>query len=288
MTTTDTSLDAAATPPESVPEPADVRDPALDAARRSSSPPVSGLVASFRNWLTDLLMPPVCLACQEAIASRDALCPDCWRGVDFIGPPLCDRLGIRLPYSTGGIMISAAAAARPPPYARARAVAHYEGAMRKLVHGLKFRDRHEVRSLFGTWLCRAGRDLIEDADVIVPVPLSRSRLLQRRFNQSAILAQEVARITGLPVHTTALHRTRRTQRQVGLSREQRRDNVRGAFEVPRRQLGKIQGRRVLLIDDVITTGATAEACTTTLLKAGATDVDVLAVAIVADPLRITT
>lgn len=281
MATTDTNEDAE-TPP-----PATGLQPAVQGAI-GQRPAASNLFAGFRIWLTDLLMPPVCLACQESIASRDALCPECWGGVDFIGPPLCDRLGIRLPFSTGGTMISAAASARPPPYARARAVAHYEGAMRKLVHGFKFRDRHEVRRLFGIWLCRAGRELIEDADVIVPVPLSRSRLLQRRFNQSAILAIEVARITGLPVRTGAIRRTRRTQRQIGLTREQRRDNVRGAFEVPRHERGNIEGRRVLLIDDVITTGATAEACTATLLKAGAATVDVLAVAIVSDPLRVTT
>ncbi len=248
----------------------------------------NGSFAMVRRWLTDLIMPPVCLACQEAIASRDSLCPECWSNVDFIGPPLCDRLGIRLPYATGGVMISAAAAGRPPPYARARAVAHYEGAMRTLVHSFKFRDRHEVRRLFGTWLTRAGSELIDSAEVIVPVPLSRTRLLQRRFNQAAILANEVSRITSLPVRTGALCRTRRTRQQVGLTRDQRRDNVRGAFLVPARELEGIKDRRVLLIDDVITTGATAEACTKTLFKAGAVTVDVLAIAIVADPLRVTT
>ncbi|MBU2583514.1 MAG: ComF family protein [Alphaproteobacteria bacterium] len=247
-----------------------------------------GPVTRLRHWLTDLLMPPVCLGCQEAIASRDSLCPQCWSGIDFVGAPLCDRLGIRLPYATGDVMISAAAAARPPPYARARAVAHYDGAMRDLVHGFKFRDRHEIRRLFGTWLCRAGSQLIADADIIIPVPLNRFRLLQRRYNQSAILAREVSRISGVPVLTGALRRGRRTKAQVGLTREQRRDNVRGAFDVPPRQRPRIEGRRVLLVDDVITTGATAEACTTTLLKAGAANVDVLAVAIVSDPLSVTT
>lgn len=248
----------------------------------------TGPVQRFQRWLTDLLLPPVCLGCQDAVASRDALCPHCWSAIDFIGSPLCDRLGLRLPFATGDIMISAAAAAHPPPYARARAVAHYDGAMRHPIHGFKFRDRHEFRRLFGIWLCRAGAQLIAEADLIVPVPLYRFRLLQRRFNQSAILAIEVGRLTGLPVLTGALHRKKRTASQVGLTRDQRRENVRGAFEVAPRQQKHIAGRRVLLIDDVITTGATAEACTTTLLKAGATKIDVLALAIVADPLRVTT
>lgn len=263
--------------------------PALGPAATGTTPATSaGRVSKVGRWLIDLLMPPVCLACQEAIASRDSLCPACWSDVDFIGPPLCDRLGIRLPYATGDVMISAAAAARPPPYARARAVAHYEGSMRNLVHGFKFRDRHEIRRLFGTWLSHAGGELIESGEIIVPVPLARIRLLQRRFNQAAILANELSRITGLPVRTDALRRIRRTRRQLGLTRDQRRDNVRGAFEVPKSEIAFVAGRRVLLIDDVITTGATAEACTNTLLKAGAASVDVLAVAIVADPLRVTT
>lgn len=233
-------------------------------------------------------MPPVCLGCQEAVASRDSLCPQCWTDIEFISPPFCDRLGLRLPYATGEVMISAAAAARPPPYARARAVAHYDGAMRDLIHGFKFRDRQEVRRLFGTWLCRAGDQLIADADLIVPVPLYRLRLLQRRYNQSAILAKEVGRLTGLPVLTRAIRRTKRTAAQVGLTRAQRHANVRGAFEVAAGARKHIEGRRVLLIDDVITTGATAEACTITLLNAGAAEIDVLALAIVADPLRVTT
>lgn len=251
-------------------------------------PAVTRSFAQLSRWLTDLLLPTVCVSCREPIATRDALCPACWSAIDFLGPPLCDRLGIRLPFATGGVMISAAAAARPPPYARARAIAHYDGVMRSLVHGFKFGDRHEVRRLLGAWLYRTGGELLADAGVIVPVPLSRMRLLQRRFNQSALLAQEVARSSGLPVRTGGLRRIRATERQVGLTREQRRNNVRGAFEVPRRERPHIAGRRVLLIDDVITTGATAEACTRALLKAGASDVDVLAAALVSDPLRVTT
>jgi ComF family protein len=245
-------------------------------------------LAATRQWLARLFLPTVCVSCAEPIATRDSLCAACWNKIDFIVPPLCDRLGIRLPFSTGDIMISAAAAAQPPLYARARAVAHYEGLMRKLIHDFKFRDRHEIRRLFGTWLCRAGAELIADADVIVPVPLSRLRLLRRRFNQAALLAQEVGRATRLPVRTTGLRRVRRTQRQVGLTREQRQQNVRGAFAVTPREVSRIAGRRVLLVDDIVTTGATVEACTSALLKAGATNVDVLVVAIVSDPLRVTT
>ena len=259
--------------------------PATNVSGRTSHPTLLGLLAT---GLIDLMMPPVCLSCREPLGSRDALFAQCWAEVDFISTPRCDRLGIALPYAAGDIMVSAAAAARPPRYARARAVGHYRGTLQRLIHGFKFRDHHDVRRLFGCWLHQAGNELFAGADLLVPVPLSRMRLLQRRFNQAAILARELSQRSRLPVRTQGLVRTRWTERQVGLTAEQRRLNVRGAFRVPARELPHIRGRRVILIDDVITTGATAEACTKALQTAGAAEVDVLAVALVSEPLRVTT
>lgn len=226
--------------------------------------------------ISDLVLPPVCVACQIRLDAHDTLCPACWRGIDFIRPPLCDRLGIALPYDTGGVMVSAAAVADPPDYQRARAVAHYRGVMRDLVHDLKFRDTTHARRLFGRWLEEAGRDLISACDVIVAVPLARGRLLSRRFNQSQLLASELARQTGKPLAPLALVRTRATRSQVGLSRTERRRNVAGAFRVRPGQDARVAGRAVLLIDDVVTTGATASAAARALKAAGAARVDVLA------------
>lgn len=256
--------------------------------RTASTSLMRHAISGLSGWLADLVLPPVCLACHEPTGDRDGLCPTCWSDVDFLGPPLCDRLGIRLPYGTGETMISAAAAARPPVYHRARAVGHYEGTLRQLVHGFKFRDRHELRKLFGVWMLRAGAAIIADADIVVPVPLTRLRLLGRRFNQAAILAKEISRRSGVPMRTDVLARVRRTSSQVGLTAEQRRLNVRGAFAVPAPGRRHVDGRRVLLVDDVITTGATIEACTRALKQGGALDVDVIAIGLVADPLRITT
>ena len=128
----------------------------------------------------DIIMPPRCLVCQVALGQHDALCGTCWSGVDFIRAPLCDRLGIPLPFSTGEVTISGAAVANPPAYDSARAVAHYTGTMRTLIHALKFSDRHDGRVLLGRWLAEAGGDLLGEAQVIVPVPLNRWRLLWRR------------------------------------------------------------------------------------------------------------
>jgi len=245
----------------------------------------SGLVAGISrtlDGLASLAMPPVCLACNASLGSRDCICPECWSRIDFIGPPLCDRLGLPMPFSTGGPMVSAAAIATPPTYRKARAIARYDGVMRTLIHGFKYRDRHDSRQLFGRWLETAGTELTRDCDVIVPVPLHRWRLLSRRFNQAAILSRELSRRTGRPMQPHLLKRTRRTSRQIRLTNAQRSANVRGAFAVAKRHHAAIAGRNILLVDDVITTGATANACARALLQAGASRVDVLALAMVTD------
>ena len=233
--------------------------------------------------VADLVVPPLCLACHRPVSSHDAICAGCWSDIDFIRAPLCDRLGIPLPFDVGGTMISAAAAADPPDYERARAVARFDGVVRELVHDFKFRDHHDARRLFGRWLAEAGAALLADADMIVPVPLARMRLATRRFNQAAMLAQEVARLTGRRYEPLALQRIKRTQSQVGLSRQQRRENVAGAFAVAEAAKPALAGAKVVLLDDVITTGATARACARVLKNAGAVRIDVLALAMVTDP-----
>lgn len=264
-------------------------DPGLDedADQRRRNQAATGFLRRALTGLADIVMPPVCLVCRTPVGGHDALCASCWRDVDFIRPPVCDRLGLPLPFDISAFgadapTISAAAAADPPPYARARAVAAYSGAMRALVHGLKFHDRHDVRRLLGRWLVEAGSALVEEAEIVVPVPLARRRLLLRRFNQAATLSQEVARLTGLRYEPMALTRTRATANQVGLSRPARRRNVAGAFAVLPSARPRIEGADVLLVDDVITTGATVGACARALLKAGAARVDVLALALVTD------
>lgn len=238
----------------------------------------------------DRVVPPVCLACQTRLDAHDALCARCWASVRFIRPPLCDRLGLPLPFGGGTPpLISAAAAADPPVYDRARAVAVFErdSVIRRLIHGMKYADRHDARRLFGRWLADAGRDLLTDADLIVPVPLTRWRLLRRQFNQAAILAAELAAVSGIRSDPFALVKTRSTVPQVGLTRQQRQDNVRGAFRVSTRGRPMIDGRRIVLVDDVITTGATVDAATRALRSAGAVRIDVLALGLVIEPRQVT-
>jgi ComF family protein len=257
-------------------------EPEPCAVQASSRQRLRSLAARSLGRVVDIVTPPVCLKCREPLATHDSLCAACWTNIDFIRQPLCDRLGIPLPYDSGAGTLSAQAVAAPPVYGRARAVARYDGVMRQLIHDLKFHDRHDMRKLFGRWMAEAGASLLADADVVVPVPLHRWKLLRRRFNQAAILSAELSRLTGKPSAPLALARLRKTSPQLGLTALQRQHNVNGAFAVPARQRPAVEDRNVLLVDDVITTGATISAATRALLAAGATGVDVLSLAIVTD------
>jgi ComF family protein len=250
-----------------------------DAALVSGRPRLRARLRKAWSGLGDLVLPPVCLGCREPMTAHDTLCAACWTGIDFIRPPLCNRLGVPLPFATGDLSLSSAAIADPPVYDRTRAVAHYSGLMRRLIHDLKFHDRDDLVGLLGGWLTEAGRDLLTGADLVVPVPLSRMRLLRRRFNQAARLGSDVSRRCAVPMDPLSLIRLRSTSSQVGLSRSEREENVRGAFAVREDRRDRIEGRRIVLLDDVVTTGATVSAATRALRRAGAENVDVLALAL---------
>ena len=237
-------------------------------------------------WRTalDLALPPLCAVCREPVEGK-GLCPACWSKLSFITRPYCERLGIPFVYDPGPGILSMEAIADPPAYHRARAAVRFDEISRSLVHGLKYNDRLELAPLMGRWLANAGRDLLADADALVPVPLHWRRRWARRFNQSAILAAAISAESGVLVASTALKRVKHTAQQVGLSRPQRAANVQGAFRVPAEGKVEVAGRRLVLVDDVLTSGATVEGCARALLRAGAANVDVLIFARVADPAR---
>ncbi len=202
--------------------------------------------------------------------------------MSFISQPYCERLGTPFAVDYGGPLLSPAAIADPPVFTKARAVALYDGAARKLVHRLKFGDRLELAKGMGRMMAAAGAELLGESDVIVPVPLHWTRAWTRRFNQATELGRVVAEASALKVDITLLKRVRRTPTQVGLTRPQRRDNLQGAFKVPEESRGAVEGRRILLVDDVLTTGATANAAARVLLRTGAAAVNVLTFARVAE------
>jgi len=222
----------------------------------------------------DVLYPPICLACRAATSEADALCSTCWRAMRFIERPFCDRLGSPFEHDLGEGLLSAQAVTDPPVFQRARAVARFEdGPARRLVHRLKYSDRGELARPMGAWMARAGADVLADADAITPVPLHARRLWTRRFNQAAALAREIARRTGKPFEPALLRRVKATRSQVGLSREQRVQNMQGAFRAA--SDAPVRGRRIVLVDDVLTSGATANAAARALLRAGAAQVDLI-------------
>ncbi len=236
----------------------------------------SNLAASALN----LLLPHICPACEQVVAARGLFCAACFGKVSLIAAPLCRCCGV--PFES-------AAQAGPgglcedcltdrPEFGAARAAFLYDAHSRHLVLGLKHGDRTDLAATLAPFLLRAGRELLARADVLMPVPLHRRRLIARRYNQSALLARALARLAGHRLMLEALQRTRATQSLGHLGREQRKAELHGAFAVDQAQSAGFAGKHVLLIDDVMTTGATVRGCARALLAAGAASVDVLAVA----------
>lgn len=228
----------------------------------------------------DLVLPPRCLVCGVTISDVQAMCPSCWSEIDFLGPPQCACCGRPFAEASGPETLCGSCLKRRPLYRKARAVCRYDDTSKSLILAFKHGDRTDCAPALARWLTRAGADLIEDCELIAPVPLHWTRLFTRRFNQAAMLAQSMGRFSGKPVVPDLIERRKRTPPQGKGSRDQRKRNVAGAFAVPMRHRAAVADRRVLLIDDVLTTGSTAEACTRALLGAGAASVDVLTLALV--------
>lgn len=243
-----------------------------------------GMLTALRLAL-DFALPPLCPSCREPLNERMGLCASCWSKLSLIEPPYCARLGIPFGYDPGPGLLSMEAIANPPAYDRARAAVRYDDVARKLVQGFKYSDRLDLAPMMGQWMARAGRELLAEADVLTPVPLHWRRQWARRFNQSAALAGAISALCHVPVAHGSLKRVRATPQQVGLSKTERADNVQGAFRVPAEHRADIAGRRVVLIDDVLTSGATVDACARALLRAGAAHIDVLVFARVVAPAR---
>ena len=236
------------------------------------------------SGLLGIALPPLCPACRVPLASTGAVCADCWSKLSFIARPYCERLGIPFAFDAGPGLLSMEAIADPPAYGRARAAVRFDDVSRTLVHALKYGDRLDLAPALGRWMASAGNEL-SDCDALVPVPLHWTRLWARRFNQSAALGKIVAQQWGVPVHHGALKRVKATPQQVGLSRAERARNVQGAFRVPEAGRIEVAEQRVVLVDDVLTSGATVDACARSLLRAGAKSVDVLVFARVVDAAR---
>lgn len=234
--------------------------------------------------LVDFVFPPLCILCREPVADPDGLCPACWTEMQFIDGPVCAQCGLPFEIDAGPDTVCGACIAHPPAFDKARAILRYDDASKKPILALKHADRLDLVPAFGKWLERAGRTLLAEVDMIVPVPLHRMRLWKRRYNQAAELSRSLSRLSGVPLAPLVLERLKPTPSQGAMpSAEARRKNVAGAFRVPKAMRDAVRGKRALLVDDVLTTGATASASARALKRAGASSVYILALARVVRP-----
>jgi ComF family protein len=236
---------------------------------------LAGIAAAALSLPAGLLFPPVCAGCLCRVSEPGALCGTCWPKLRFLEPPWCPVLGLPFSHDMGEGFLSAEAIANPPPFDRARAAVVYSGVARRMVQGLKYHDRTDLAPWMARWMLRAGSELVAEADLIVPVPLHWRRFFGRRFNQSAELGRTIAERSGLAFVPDAVRRVKQTRQQVGLKPQERVDNVRAAFSVTPEARALVAGRRVLVVDDVYTTGATVSAMAKALKRSGAGAVDVL-------------
>jgi ComF family protein len=227
----------------------------------------------------DLLFPGQCLRCKTEVSEPRTLCAACWSKIKFIAEPMCPVCGSPYDSPLEAGLICPSCLADPPPFARARSVFRYDDASRDLVLSFKHADRLEGAPAYAQWLSRTASELLGKAEIIAPVPLHWRRLVRRRYNQAAILANALSKASDVPALSDLLLRKRPTASQGEMrSPRARRLNVAGAFTLNPRHSAAIKDRQIVLVDDVLTTGATVTACARTLKRAGAGEVSVVTLA----------
>lgn len=226
------------------------------------------LWANCRSQLTDWLYPAQCGLCRELIDEPAHLCAACWSNLSFISSPFCQRCGYPFDFDLGETAQCGACEANSPQFHHHRSALHFDAHSKRLIHDLKYYDNSLMLDRYGQWLHQIGQDWIEkEGAILIPIPLHWRRLWQRKYNQAALLAQAVAKRAHCPVLLDGLQRLHYRPPQAGLSRAQRLTNLRGNFRVHPKHLADLQGKHVILIDDVMTTGATLNACARALKKA---------------------
>lgn len=227
-----------------------------------------------------LIYPPQCVACGGLVASDFGLCPECWRETPFIAGLVCEQCGTPLPgdKTKGEVVLCDDCLVLARPWTAGRAAVLYDGKARDLVLALKHGDRMDIARPVADWMLRAGAEIVRPGMLVAPVPLYWRRLFSRRYNQAALLSARIARVAKLDHCPDLIQRTRQTHSQEGRTREGRFENIAGAFHLHPRRHGRAQDRDVLLVDDVMTSGATLAAAAEACLGGGAKSVSVLVMA----------
>lgn len=240
--------------------------------------PLSDVLLQLGRHTLDLALPPRCLSCGAAVDAQGTLCARCWSGLTFLGPPWCRCCGLPFDLESEAGSLCGACIATPPAFDQARAAVAYDDASKRLILGFKHGDRLHGARPFAAWMLRVAETGADGASLVAPVPLHRWRLWRRRYNQSALLAAWIGRLAGVPVVNDLMVRTRPTRSQGGLTRAGRQRNVRGALAIRPRRAALVEDAHVVLVDDVLTTGATVGEAARVLRRAGAARVDVLTLA----------
>lgn len=228
--------------------------------------------------LTNTLFPPRCAICDSPTDHAPSLCATCFSNIHLISEPYCHCCGSNFTYDIGHAELCISCLTEAPLFDRARAALNYDEHSRKLITRVKFSDRSDLVALGAMLMSQAGTELLANTDIIIPVPLHWHRLLSRKYNQSQLFAQALARMHSIRCIPHGLQRTRATAPQMMLDWHERQHNVKDAFRVRPSLAATLKGKRILLIDDVFTTGATIHACTKALKKAQVNTVFVLTLA----------
>lgn len=226
----------------------------------------------------DMLLPPRCIVTGDLVPEQGVLSPKAWAGINFISEPFCAHCGFPFDYEVERGLKCTSCVQHEPPFISHRSAVLYTEESRSLILGFKHGDQTQAVDVFVPWLLRAGRDILSEVDIIAPVPLHYTRLLARRYNQAALMVQGLSQHTNATICLDLLKRVKATQTQGYLSAKERFKNVKRAFALSEHYKNEIKGKRILLIDDVYTTGATIKECSKALLKAGAGDVYALTLA----------
>jgi ComF family protein len=237
-----------------------------------------GMASGAARLLGDVFYPPKCALCHVPVDAAHAICSECFARLNFITKPQCSCCGVPFSYAPLGEMLCGECLADPPPYRLARAALAYDDVSRPLVTRLKYGDRPHLAILLARLMRQAGHEALDGADFIIPVPLHWRRQVARRYNQSLVLAHRLGLLSEVEVRPDLLQRHKATAPQVGLSRSQRLRNVATAFSVPKSCRHTVDGKTILLVDDVMTSGATMDACSKVLIKAGAAEIRILTLA----------
>jgi len=233
---------------------------------------------SISNSVINTVLPPRCIISGDIVEAPGMVSPTPWARLNFIEHPFCDICGRPFEFITPDESVCGDCFAYPPEFTSLRSALVYDENISPLILGFKYGDKLHAKNTFAKWMIRAARDTLPDCDLIIPVPLHYSRLWKRRYNQAGEIGKEISVQTNITFIPDVLKRNRFTQTQKGLTTKQRQDNVKSSFKVRPLYLNQIKGKKIIIIDDVYTSGATLNECAKTLNKQGAKTIHALTLA----------